>query len=88
MSELGRAPLTASVPHLLDAAQHAAGPGADNLTVMVMRWGASDPVANTFDLTPEEVPDRACAPPDDKEIERAVAEIRRRMPYNRNGASK
>ena len=42
VAELGRAPVTTTVPHLLDAAEHAAGPGADNLTLIAMHWQAGD----------------------------------------------
>ena len=87
VTELQRAPLNTSVPHLLDAAEHAAGPGADNLTLLAMRWEAPDPDTVTLDVmlgVPEE---RALVPISDEEIDRAVAEIRRRFRYNPNGAS-
>ncbi|MCX7150772.1 MAG: protein phosphatase 2C domain-containing protein [Rhodocyclales bacterium] len=79
VTELGRAPLTSSVPHLLDAAERAAGPGADNLTLIAMRWEA--PSAPSFCDTYI-----GQAPLSDAEVERAIAEIRRRPP-NSNGAS-
>ncbi|MDP2135566.1 MAG: protein phosphatase 2C domain-containing protein [Sulfuritalea sp.] len=87
VSELVRAPLTSSVPHLLDAAEHAAGPMADNLTLIAMRWTAPDPDAHTRNLRPDAPQQQAQVPISDDEIERAVAEIRRRMPYTPNGAS-
>ncbi|MCX7165271.1 MAG: protein phosphatase 2C domain-containing protein [Rhodocyclales bacterium] len=86
VTDLGRAPLDTSVPHLLDAAEHAAGPGADNLTLIAMRWEAPVAVAKSS-------PDSSfCdtfigeAPLSEMEIERAIAEIRRRQPPNSNGA--
>lgn len=88
VSELVRAPLTRSVPDLLDAAEHAAGPRADNLTLIAMRWAAPDPDAHTQNLRPDAPPQQqAHVPISDEEIEHAVAEIRRRMPYTPNGAS-
>ena len=83
-TELGRAPLTRSVPHVLDAAERAAGPGADNLTLIAMRWEAPPAVVET----PSDA--SFCdtyigqAPLSDGEIERAIAELRRR-PSNSNG---
>ncbi|MCX7156038.1 MAG: protein phosphatase 2C domain-containing protein [Rhodocyclales bacterium] len=87
VSELGRAPLNSSVPHLLDAAERAAGPEADNLTLIAMRWKAPDPDGHTLDLNPDAQPVPIAAPISDAEIEHAIAEIRRRMPHNPNGAS-
>jgi serine/threonine protein phosphatase PrpC len=48
-TELRRSPLTTSVPHLLDRAERAAGPDADNLTMIAMRWEAAvgAPIGNT-----------------------------------------
>lgn len=85
--ELGRASLTTSVPHLLDAAEQAAGPQADNLTLIAMRWEAPDPDAHTLNLRPDALPTTVTAPLSDEEIDDAVAEIRRRMPYTPTGAS-
>ncbi|MCM2309189.1 MAG: protein phosphatase 2C domain-containing protein [Sulfuritalea sp.] len=85
--ELGRASLTTSVPHLLDAAEQAAGPEADNLTLIAMRWEAPDPDAHTLNLRPDALPATVAAPLSDEEIDDAVAEIRRRMPYTPTGAS-
>ncbi|WP_310450695.1 protein phosphatase 2C domain-containing protein [Sulfuritalea sp.] len=79
--ELGRASLTTSVPHLLDAAEQAAGPQADNLTLIAMRWEAPDPDAHTLNLRPDALPTNVAAPISDEELDDAVAEIRRRMPY-------
>lgn len=68
--ELG-APLTTTVPRLLDAAERAAGPRADNLTLIALRW--------------EAVAGAAASHAD--EIGRAIAEIRRRHPHKPEGAS-
>jgi len=80
VAEIGRAPLTSTVPHLLDAAERAAGPGADNLTLIAMRWGASDPDAVGERRARE-------ASVSDVELEQAIAQIRRRNPHKPNGAS-
>jgi serine/threonine protein phosphatase PrpC len=80
VAEIGRAPLTTTVPHLLDAAERAAGPGADNLTLIAMRWEAPDPDAVAARKARE-------APVNDSDIERAISEIRRRNPHNSNGAT-
>ncbi len=80
VAELGRAPLNTSVPHLLDAAERAAGPAADNLTLIAMRWEA--PAGPSFSDTYI-----GQAPLSDAEIERAIDEIRRRQPPKSNGAS-
>jgi serine/threonine protein phosphatase PrpC len=87
VAELRRAPLNASVPHLLDAAELAAGPGADNLTLIAMRWGAPDPDTATRDMSLAVPAERALTQISDEEMNLAVAEIRRRIPYNPNGAS-
>jgi serine/threonine protein phosphatase PrpC len=87
VTELGRGSPTKSVPQLLDAAEHAAGPGADNLTLIAMRWEAPDPDAHTVNQRPDAPPQPVTAPLSDEEIELAVAEIRRRMPYTPSGAS-
>ena len=84
VAELERAPLDTTVPHLLDAAEQAAGPGADNLTLIAMRWKAPDPDANPHQSAPA---GPLVAPISDAEIERAIAEIRRRTPHIPNGAS-
>lgn len=86
--ELARSPLTSTVPRLLDAAERAAGPGADNLTLIAMRWEAPDPDGDTLKLNQG---DCAAAPPtpiSDEEIDRAIAEIRRRLPQTTNGAAR
>lgn len=86
VTELGRAPLNTTVPHLLDAAERAAGPGADNLTLIAMRW--ESPAKTGKDADPS-----FCdtyigqAPLSDSEIENAIAQIRRRVPHKPNGAS-
>ncbi len=85
VTELGRQPLTASVPHLLDAAEHAAGPGADNLTLVAMRWESPPAAAN--DDPPFCDTYIGQAPLSDAEIERAIVEIRRRLPTKTNGAT-
>ncbi len=79
VAEIGRAPLTSTVPHLLDAAERAAGPGADNLTLIALRWEAPDPARNT---------PVAEATVSDGDLERAIAEIRRRNPLSPNGAAR
>ena len=84
---LGKAPLNTSVPGLLDAAEHAAGPGADNLTLIAMRWGAPDPDTATRDMSLAVPAERALVPISDEEMNLAVAEIRRLIPYNPHGAS-
>jgi serine/threonine protein phosphatase PrpC len=85
--ELGRAPLNTTVPYLLDTAESIAGPAADNLTLIAMRWQAPVVVAET-------PPTQAFldtyigeSPLTDAEIERAIAQIRRRLPQTPNGAS-
>lgn len=80
VAEIGRAPLTSTVPHLLDAAERAAGPGADNLTLIAMRWGESDP-----DAVGERRAREAAV--SDVDLEQAIAQIRRRNPHKPNGAS-
>jgi serine/threonine protein phosphatase PrpC len=87
VSGLASAPLKSSVPGLLDAAEQAAGPGADNLTLIAMRWGAPDPDSVTRDMLRAVPPGRALAPITDEEIDLAVAEIRRRIPFNPSGVS-
>jgi len=84
IAELGRAPLDTTVPHLLDAAEQAAGPGADNLTLIAMRWKAPDPAALPRQPAPAEP---LAAPISDAELDSAIAEIRRRNPHIPNGAS-
>ena len=78
VTELGRAPITTTVPNLLDAAEHAAGPGADNLTLIAMRWEASDPAAH--DGGPSSMFS-------DEDIGRAIAKSRRGTPHNPTGAA-
>jgi len=73
-SELGRAPVNTTVPHLLDAAERAAGPTADNLSLIAMRWQAAVAVAE-----PSSAPSFCDtfigeSPVTDMEIERAIAE--------------
>ena len=87
VSELRRSPLSASVPRLLDAAEKAAGPRADNLTLLVMRWEAPDPDTVTRDMLRAVPPGRELADFSDEEIDLAVAEIRRRIPFDPAGAS-
>ena len=87
VSELRRAPLTRSVPNLLDAAEHAAGPGADNLTLIAMRWAAPDPDAHTINLRPGVLHEQHQERISDADIDQAIDEIRRRMPYTPNGVS-
>lgn len=87
VGELRRSSLSASVPRVLDAAENAAGPSADNLTLLVMRWQAPDPDSPTRDMLLAVPPERALVPISDEEIDRAVDEIRRRIPFDPNGAS-
>jgi serine/threonine protein phosphatase PrpC len=87
VAELGRAPLNTTVPHLLDAAEQAAGPGSDNLTLIAMRWEASNPDVVTRNLNPDAGSESVAAPLSNEEIERAIAEIRRRIPLNPNGTT-
>ena len=87
VTELARAPLTSSVPLLLDAAERAAGPDADNLTLIAMRWEAPDPDGDTVNMRSGEAPARTLSPISDEEIERAVADIRSRLPYTPTGVS-
>jgi serine/threonine protein phosphatase PrpC len=89
VAELGRASPDTTVPRLLDAAERAAGPGADNLTLITMRWEAHDPDAdtNTLDRRPAEQKTATETPISDEDIENAIATIRRRIPLTPNGAS-
>ncbi|MBI5108138.1 MAG: serine/threonine-protein phosphatase [Rhodocyclales bacterium] len=86
-SELVRSPLTSTVPNLLDAAERAAGPGADNLTLIAMRWEAPDPDGDTIKLRSGEADAQALPAISDDDIERAVADIRSRLPYTTNGVT-
>ena len=86
-TELGRAPLTTTVPHLLDAAEHAAGPRADNLTLIVMRWKAPDSDALAGNPAHGASAGNLPEPISDADIERAIAEIRRHLPHKPDGAS-
>lgn len=87
VTELRRSPLNTSVPNLLDAAEHAAGPTADNMTLIAMRWGAPDPDTATRDMMLAVPAEQALVRISDEEMDRAVAEIRRRIPFKSNGAS-
>lgn len=89
VDELGRASPNTTVPRLLDAAERAAGPGADNLTLITMRWEAPDPDkhTDTLDRRPAAQKRTAEAPISDEDLELAIAAIRRRIPHTPNGAS-
>ncbi len=87
-TELARSPLTSTVPSLLDAAERAAGPGADNLTLVAMRWEAPDPDGDTLKQGADDSDTPALATISDEDIDRAVAEIRSRLPYTPNGVSR
>lgn len=87
VTELRRAPLVTSVPHLLDVAEQAAGPEADNLTLIAMRWGSPDLDTVTRDMSLGVPAERPLTPISDEEMDLAVSEIRRRIPFNPNGAS-
>ena len=52
-----------------------------------MRWAAPDPDTTTRDMQLAVPPGRALAPISNEEIDLAVAEIRRRIPFDPNGAS-
>ncbi|MDO8788603.1 MAG: protein phosphatase 2C domain-containing protein [Sulfuritalea sp.] len=86
-TELASAPLTRSVPHLLDVAERAAGPGGDNLTLIAMRWEA--PVAADKASSAPSFCDTYIgqAPISDDEIDRAIAQIRHRQLPKPHGAS-
>lgn len=86
-SELARSPLTSTVPNLLDAAERAAGPGGDNLTLIAMRWEAPEPDGDTVNLRIGETAAQSLQNISDDEIDRAVAEIRSRLPYTTNGVT-
>jgi serine/threonine protein phosphatase PrpC len=95
VASLGGAPLNTTIPDLLDTAEQVAGDGADNLTIIALRWEApaiaagidvdQDTITITVvgqaaDQRVEEVPIS------DAEIERAIADIRQRIsrtPSNR-----
>lgn len=80
-AELARSPLTSTVPHLLDAAERAAGPDADNLTLVAMRWEGADDRELDGDAR------RAALPRiSNEEIERAIDELRSRLPFSPTGA--
>ncbi|MBL8480527.1 MAG: serine/threonine-protein phosphatase [Sterolibacteriaceae bacterium] len=87
VNELACAPLTRSVPNLLDAAERAAGPHADNLTVIAMRWDAPNPDSPTINQRPDAPYRLQLAPISDEDIELAVADIRRRIPYTARAAA-
>jgi len=86
-SELVRSPLTSTVPNLLDAAERAAGPRADNLTLIAMRWEAPDPDGDTINMRSGDAVAQSLPVISDDDIDRAVAEIRSRLPYTTNGAT-
>jgi len=86
-AELVRAPLTASVPHLLDVAERAAGTSADNLTLIAMRWEAPNPDGDTLQLERDDALAAPTPSVSDDEIERAVAEIRSRVSHSPNGVA-
>jgi serine/threonine protein phosphatase PrpC len=89
VSELGRASPSTTVPHLLNAAELAAGPEADNLTLIAMRWEAPNPdrANDTHGRRPDVRKAVAEAPISDEDIGLAVAAIRRGVPQTPNGAS-
>jgi serine/threonine protein phosphatase PrpC len=87
-TELARNPLTSTVPNLLDAAERAAGPGADNLTLIAMRWEAPDPDGDTVKLRDVDHAATPLPPISDEDIDRAVADIRSRLPYTPNGVTR
>ena len=86
-TELAQAPLTSTVPHLLDAAECAAGDEADNLTLIAMRWEAPEPDQDTLREPVNSDDSAALQVLLDEDIERAVADIRSRLPHIANGAA-
>jgi PPM family protein phosphatase len=89
-----------AVPLLLDAAEAAAGPSCDNLTLIALRWASAtdtthhdqstqrlsavSTVVQDYGATPNQPADLS-----DADIERAVAEIRQRIQNQKpNGASR
>jgi serine/threonine protein phosphatase PrpC len=85
IAALARDPLTSSVPGVLDAAERAAGANADNLSLIAMRWEAPDPDGDTLNLRDDGTIPLPVQKISDDELERAVAEIRSRLPYTHNG---
>ena len=85
--ELGRAALTNTVPNLLAAAERMAGPGADNLTLIAMRWHAPVADASAREPAPAAEAQAPGAPPSDEELAGAIAALRRSIPHVSNGAS-
>lgn len=76
-------PLERAVPFLLDAAEEAAGPGCDNLSLIALRWDADDPATETDPSTQvlsaiSTMAENFAHAVDltEAEIERTVAEIR------------
>jgi PPM family protein phosphatase len=85
VASLGQGPLTSTVPDLLDKAETAAGAGADNLTIIALRWESPAVVLQDFldtitlNISPaakQPVADQLLSDP---EIERAIDEIRQRF---------
>lgn len=72
-------PLTVTVPRLLDVAEAAAGPDSDNLTLIALHW-EGDGTDGRKDAEPR-------TQVGDSELERAVAELRRRNPHVSRGVS-
>ena len=85
VTQLGSAPLPTIVPNLLATAERMAGPGADNLTLIALRWETPDP-----DPVARKAASAAQAPAgsvSDDDIAGAIAELRRSVPYISSGAS-
>ena len=85
VTQLGSAPLPTIVPNLLATAERMAGPGADNLTLIALRWETPDP-----DAVARKAASAAQAPAgsvSDDDIAGAIAELRRSVPYISSGAS-
>jgi len=86
VASLGKGPLTTAVPQLLDKVESAAGAGADNLTIIALRWEAPAVVTRDFvetvtiNLNQAAAADSAAdALLSDTEVERAIAELRQRF---------
>ena len=85
VTQLGSAPLPTIVPNLLATAEQRAGPGADNLTLIALRWEARDADASAG--RPAPVAQAPAASASDEEIAGAIAELRRSIPHISTGAS-
>lgn len=85
VSELGRTALTTTVPNLLATAEQMAGPGADNLTLIALRWEAPNSDANAG--KPPAAAEAPAMSVKDEEIAGAITELRRSIPHTSSGVS-